>query len=373
MNEWLNQVSPVLQELIVRLLLLAGALLLIWVVQRLIRRMVFAPIEAWVEKSGSEYIKSVYSAIHRPIRIVTLAIAITVGIALLNFDPSIQRLAATLTRALVFAAVTLIIYNAVSIVSLNDKILERLTGIDLEPRLLPFIRTVVQVFIILMGALIVLQEFGVDVTGLIASLGVVGLAFSLAAKDSAANIFGFTAIVGDNLFEVGDYIVAGDIAGTVEHVGVRSSRLRKLDQSIISVPNSKLADASVENWTRLHKRRVDFGLRIKRIEHSAQMRALITRLRAYLQNRGYVERDSVNVFFSNLITNDTGDTLCEVRINFYIKLRDFNAFSLEREQINLGLLDILNAYQNDPDGFSTQPLPTVAPPTRSDVPSQATQ
>ena len=100
-----------------------------------------------------------------------------------------------------------------------------------------------------MGAMIIIREFGYDVTGLIASFGVIGLALSLAAKDTAANVFGFTAIVSDNPFQVGDYITMGDFAGTVEHVGVRSTRVRKLDQSLVTVPNSKLTDSAVTNWS----------------------------------------------------------------------------------------------------------------------------
>src|SRR5262249_35855949 len=115
---------------------------------------------------------------------------------------------------------------------------------------------------IVLAVLVIVQEWGYDPSGLIAGLGIGGLAISLAAQDTVKNLFGFTTIVGDQPFTVGDFIKTADVEGTVEHVGVRSTRIRRQDQAYVTVPNSVLANSAILNWSRLSKRWIDMTLRI---------------------------------------------------------------------------------------------------------------
>jgi MscS family membrane protein len=357
---------PFVQELLLRLSLLLALFVVVWIVQRLIRRLLFAPLEAWVENFGSDYGKAIFHAIRRPVRLTVFALAMVAGVTLLNADELVRALANLLARVGIVAAITITIYNLIGLIGFSSDTLEQITGIVIESRLLPFLRTIAQTFVLIIGTLIVLQDLGIDVTGLIASLGVIGLAFSLAARDTAANIFGFTAIVGDNLFEVGDYIVAAGVEGVVEKVGVRSTRLRRLDQSIVAVPNGLLAAEKVANWTRLGKRRLDFLLNVDEVTNSEQMKALTAHIRAFLQARPYEERESVVVSFFNY-----DGQRAQIRVLCYVRLRDWNAFTLEREQINLGLMDILGQFRSDPQGFVQRPRPASLPPRPSDFPNQA--
>jgi len=359
-------IPPFLQELLVRLGLILALFVVVWIVQRLIRRLLFVPLEAWVERFGSDYGKAIFQAIQRPVRLTIFALAMVVGVGLLNADELVRTFANLLARVGIVAAVTITVYNLIALIGFSSATLEQISGIVIEARLLPFLRTLAQTFVLVMGMLIVLQDLGIDVTGLIASLGVIGLAFSLAARDTAANIFGFTAIVGDNLFDVGDYIVAAGVEGVVEKVGVRSTRLRRLDQSVVAVPNSLLAVEKVANWTRLGKRRLDFLLHVDDVETSEAMRALTAHMRGFLQARPYTERDSVVVSFFNY------DGLhAQIRVLCYIRLRDWNAFTQEREQINLGLMDILALFRADPTAFIARPRPNSLPLRPSDFPDQA--
>ena len=123
------------------------------------------------------------------------------------------------------------------------------------------------------------------------------MAISLAAQDTAANVIGFTSIVSDDPFEMGDYIVAGDIAGTVEKVGVRTTRLRKLDQALVTIPNHSLTDAAVTNWSRLSKRRLDFYIGLSYQTTASQMRDVLQQLRDMLKERDVIDTDSVIVNF----------------------------------------------------------------------------
>lgn len=332
----INQMSPQVRDVVLRLLLLIIALLIVWVLRRVLTYAVVTPVKQLTKRTSFETDNRILEAVRRPMRLVVLALGIAITTALLDFGPAIQAFADDVARALVIAAMMFAIYNLVDIIAISSDVLARVTGIQIEDRLLPFLRTVVKIFILVMGTLIILQEFGYDVTGLIASFGVVGLAFSLAAQDTAANVFGFTAIVSDNPFDIGDYIVTNDFAGIVEHVGVRSTRIRKLDQSVVYVPNSKLTDAPVTNWSRLSKRRIDFTLGLTYDTTSQQMREVMNRIRAMLGDRNTIDPDSVVVRFAEF-----GDSALNIKIIAMVLIADWNAWMAEVEEVNLAIMDIV--------------------------------
>lgn len=330
-----NLPKPI-QSLLLNLLLLLFALVVIWVVRFVLTRMVLVPLRRIIGRTSSTMDDQIFRVAERPIRIATLALGILAVTTLFDFSADLDRFADTIARALLFAAVTLFFYYVVDVIGFTTATLKRFTGIEVEARLLPFLRTVLKVFVLIMGSLVIVQEFGYDVTGLIASFGVVGLALSLAAQDTAANVFGFTAIVSDNPFEVGDFIVTSDFSGTVEHVGVRSTRVRKLDQSLVTVPNSNLSDSAVTNWSRLTKRRVDFYLGMTYDTTRGEMEELLHRLREMLKGRETVDPDSVIVNFVEF-----GDSALNIRVIAYVMIADWAEYTAENERINLEIMRIV--------------------------------
>src|SRR5262249_8920002 len=141
------------------------------------------------------------------------------------------------------------------------------------------------------------QEWGYDVTGLIAGLGLGGLAISLAAQDTLSNIFGFAAIVSDRPFVVGEYVKTKDVEGSVERVGLRSTRVRQIDQAVVAVPNSMLASSAILNWSRLSKRKLEVTLGVTYKTRPDQMEALLASLREMLKAHDKVDPNSVVVYF----------------------------------------------------------------------------
>ena len=223
------------------LIVIISAPILVWLVSLTIRTIimnfVMAPIKRYAKTTETDLDDRALKVIERPIRVLMIGIAIAIISSLLQFKGDLDQLADNVANALIIAAIFYFVYNLVDIIGVTSENVRRFTGLHIEERLLPFLRVVAKVFVVIMGMLIVVQEFGYSITGLIASFGVIGLAISLAAQDTAANIIGFTSIVSDNPFEMGDYVVTGDIAGTVENVGVRTTRIRKLDQALVTIPN----------------------------------------------------------------------------------------------------------------------------------------
>jgi MscS family membrane protein len=115
--------------------------------------------------------------------------------------------------------------------------------------LAPVLARSCQVFFYLIAVLLVLQNLGYNVAGLLAGLGIGGLAVALAAKETLANLFGSLALLIDRTFQVGDTIKQGDIEGVVVNIGLRSTRVRTAEGYIVSIPNQLMTNAAVTNMT----------------------------------------------------------------------------------------------------------------------------
>ena len=330
------------QVIVINLVALAFALIIIWIMRSFVLRLLLSGIRRLAGRTTFTQDDLLVSAIERPLRIAVAGVGILAITTIFDFTADIDSFGNTLGQALLFAATTFFFYNLVDVIGVTSNSLQSITGLQVSDRLLPFIRTVVKVFIIVMGFLIVLDTFGYDVTGLIASLGIVGLAFSLAAQDTAANVFGFTAIVSDNPFEVGDFIISGDTSGIVEHVGVRSTRVRKLDQSLVSVPNSKLTDSAVTNWSRLSKRRLDFIIGLTYSTTAEQMREVVNAIRDMLREQEQVDPESVIVHFVSF-----GGSSLDVRIIAYFFISDWGEFTAKQEHVNLQIMEIVESMGLD--------------------------
>lgn len=148
------------------------------------------------------------------------------------------------------AAVALIwfIYRLVAIVDTRLKKWAAATDSSIDDMLAPLLGKTLRVFIVIIGAILVIQNLtGVKIGPLLASLGVGGIAIALASKDSIANLFGTLTILFDKPFQVGQRIVIDGTDGTVESVGFRSTRIRTLTGHLVTIPNEKLVNTSIEN------------------------------------------------------------------------------------------------------------------------------
>jgi MscS family membrane protein len=134
------------------------------------------------------------------------------------------------------------------------------TESDLDDQLIPIARKGGRTAIWVLGVIVALNNAGYDVAALIAGLGIGGLALAMAAKDTVSNFFGGFTIFTDQPFALGDRIVISGIDGTVSEIGIRSTRLRKLDGREVTIPNSRFADSPVENVTREPSRKIVLNL-----------------------------------------------------------------------------------------------------------------
>ena len=331
-----------LREIIVGILPFAVALLLILLLRLLLTAILLRPLRAIVRRSASEIDDRLLDASVSPLRLAVVGFSLFLVTEVFAFDVAVEALARTLARAVMVASVFFAIVRWFDVVSLQPEVIRRLTGWTIPERLLPFLNTVVKFLIIALGAIFVLQELRFDVAALIASLGVIGIGISLASQDTVSNMFGFAAIVSDNPFKVGDFIKTPTVTGVVETVGVRSTRVRQLDQALVTVPNNLLTNAVVLNWARLEKRRLDATLNFTYGTSSDQLRAVVTKIRELLQSTDDIDPESVIVHFVEF----SGSSL-DVRIICQVLLSDWREFTALKESIFLEIIGIVEGLGID--------------------------
>ena len=328
--------NPEIAEAVISVLVLILALLIIWLLRRAIAWAILRPIRSLVGRTGTDVDDRLMDSIIKPLRFAILGVGLILAVLIVGIEGAIRDFALVVARSLIIIAVVYALYEIIEILLANPNRVLRITGLSIPERLLPFFRKVVEIVVIALGIVIVLQEWSVDVTGLVASIGIIGLAFSLAAQDTASNIFGFTAVVSDNPFDVGDFITTSDVSGIVESVGMRSTRVRQLDQAIVTVPNSMLSNKAVLNWSRLAKRRLDMTIGVTYDSTSQQMRALLHNIRQLLDERESVDSESIVVYLINF-----GSSSLDILVRCYILISDWGEFTAEKELILLDIMELI--------------------------------
>ncbi len=333
---FLEDQPPLVKDIILNLLLLIICILIIIILRWVLTAILFRPLRVFVQRTQTEVDDELLNQSLTPVRIAVVGLGIIFTVNLFHFGPEVQQIAETIGRSLIIGSVFFALIRMFEVVSLHPAFFRQITGLTIPDRLLPFLTTVVKYVIIALGAIFILQELDFDVAALIASLGVVGIGISLASQDTVGNLFGFAAIVSDDPFKVGDFIRTPDVTGIVEQVGMRSTRIRQLDQVLVTVPNNLLTNAVVMNLTRLEKRRFDVTLTFTYSTTSEQLRAVVEAIRELLLKTDDVDPESVIAHFV-----DFSSSSLDVRIICQILLADWREYTALKEKLLLEIMSIV--------------------------------
>jgi MscS family membrane protein len=203
---------------------------------------------------------------------------------------------------------------------------------------MPWIKkTLVTVFVIL-GVLMIAQSLGADVKAFLAGLGLGGLAFALAAQDTIGNIFGSVVIAIDQPFKVGDFVQVGSHLGTVEDIGLRSTRLRTPQRTLVVIPNKAVAADAINNFTKMPQRRVDQMIGLTYSTTPEQMEQILVDMRLILERDPGVHQEYVVVRFSAY-----GAYSLDIQVVFFTADPDMRKSLEVRERINLAFMRAVQA------------------------------
>ena len=194
----------------------------------------------------------------------------------------------------------------------------------------------VKLVLMVMGFVVIVQEWGYNFTGFLASLGLGGLAFALAAKDTAANLFGSLVIFSDKPFDVGDWIQTPNVEGTVENIGIRSTRVRTFAKALVAVPNATLANSAITNWSRMTMRRIKMTVGLTYDTNSTQMQNILTQIRQMLKDDPDIDDKTILINFT-----DFQDSALGIFCYFFTKTTNWKEYLMVRERMNLNIMKIV--------------------------------
>ena len=195
---------------------------------------------------------------------------------------------------------------------------------------------VYKIIVVILGVMTMAQETGLPVGSIVASAGLVGLTISLAAQDSAKNLFSSVVILLDRPFSIGDWITVGDVEGEVVDINFRSTKIRALDNSIYILTNSNVSAATINNGTLRNKRLYRFTLGVTYDTTRPQLEQLMADLTAMLKASPYTYEESVLVELSGF-----GDSSIDLLVSAYLRTADITRFLQMQSKINLDLMDVM--------------------------------
>lgn len=210
----------------------------------------------------------------------------------------------------------------------------------LDDQLAPLLIKSLRIFVIIIGVLFIIQNFGYSIASLLAGLGIGGLAFALAAKDTIGNLFGSFTIFSDKPFHLGDWIRTGDVEGTVEEVGFRSTRIRRFDQAQVVVPNSHFTKNDVTNFSAMKKRRIKFNLGVTYGTSPEQMTKVVDGIKQIIK-----EDHKFDHTFSMVHFTEFGDFSLNIFIYCFTKTTVWDEFLSVREEFNLKIMQLLEELE----------------------------
>ena len=197
-------------------------------------------------------------------------------------------------------------------------------------------RRIVDVLVIVVALLVTLRYLGIDLTPVLAGLGVGGIAVALAAQKTLENVIAGASLIFDQAVRVGDFLRVGQIDGTVTHIGLRSTRIRTIDRTIVTVPNSQIANVSLETLSARDKFWFHHAVGLRYETTPDQLRAVLDAIRRRLHEHDSVEDDSVRVRFVRL-----GPYSLDVDVFAYLFARDWNHFLEIQETLLFDITDIV--------------------------------
>jgi MscS family membrane protein len=277
-----------------RIFIALGIILFFLVIRGLFARFLLASFQRLTAKTHTTIDDKVFDALRGPIRFIPVILGVFIAIDYLDLQEKYDGIGVLVMRTLVVFVIFWALYQITGPVSLSIKRLETLLTREMVDWLVNFLHLAV-VFI---GVATVLEIWGIKVGPILAGLGLFGVAVALGAQDLFKNLIAGILVIAEKRMRVGDWIlVDGVVEGTVETIGFRSTHVRRFDKASVYVPNAKLSDNAVTNFTEMTHRRIKWMIGVEYGTNIEQLRAIRDNIEAYIfENPDFAPPSEVSTF-----------------------------------------------------------------------------
>jgi MscS family membrane protein len=257
---------------------------------------------------------------------------------------------AVAVRIFIITSVVWAFYGLVDVLTAQMAEKASQTDTKLDDQLVPLLRKSMKVVVVLAGVLFGLQNLDIDVGSLLAGLGIGGIAFALAAKDTVSNFFGSVMIFVDRPFQIGDWIAVDGAEGVVEEVGFRTTRVRAFDDALLIVPNARFTEQRITNFGMRRYRRCKLTLGVTYATTSEQLDAFCEGIRAIIRAHPATRKEVFEVWFNNY-----GAFSLDVLVYFFFKVGSWSEELKARHEVLIEIQRLAAALEVD-FAFPTQTL-----------------
>lgn len=316
-------------------LLVLGALGACAALGLILGRLAFFVARRLASRTAIAWDDAVVRALRGPLCFGFFVLATKVALAVSSAPPAMQKHGAEIIGALVYVA---IFFALVRVVDATRAVLEA----SREPNrrdVLGLIQVggrLAKLVLVALCALALLSHFGFSVATLVAGLGLGGLAIGLAAQKTLGNLFGGVSLALDQPFHTGDFVKVGDLTGNVETIGLRSTTIRTLDRTLVSIPNGDLADARIETYTARDRIRLSCTLGLVYSTSPTTMRAILAELERALREHPKIWPDNVIVRFASF-----GASSLDIEVMAWFQVTDWSLFLPIRQDVLLSFMEVV--------------------------------
>lgn len=318
-----------------------GAVLTLIFAALLLRRVVFWFLSSQLKIVAGRVAPALKDSFQRsalPISGLTMALVFGIGFPFTGFPIGVDLVVERIVSLVAVVSGVWFIYRQIDVLAGFMEVQAAKTETKLDDQLVPLARRTLKSFVVVIGGIFILQNFNVDVASLIAGLGLGGLAFALAAKDTVANLFGSLVIFVDRPFQIGDWVVIDSTEGMVEDVGFRTTRIRTFYNSLVTVPNSKLTASSIDNMGARTYRRIKVSMSLTYSTTADQMQAFVEGLRGIVEAHPQTRKDYYQIHFHTF-----GDFSLDVLFYVFVRVPDWSAELKARHELFLSAMKLAEA------------------------------
>lgn len=324
--------STPLWRVIAFLLLIPVSILLAW----LSAKLMFGGVRIWRRWRGQPNLHDVHSLM-RP-AVILLAVGFhQLGVYLLDIPLLVRVYYQRICGLIIVAGLAWLIFQLINRWGERARI-KVLAGSGYRNGSIILLgQRILNVLVIVIAALIMLTILGFDTTTAVAGLGIGSIAIAFAAQKTLENLLGGISILGDQVIRVGENCRIGEREGTVEDISLRSTRIRTLERTELSVPNGELANMNVENISRRDKTLFQERIGLRRETSPGQLRSLLGEMRALLEQDSRVDKEQTRVRFIGF-----GESSLDIQIRCFILTTTTDEFFAVRENLLLQIMDIIS-------------------------------
>ncbi len=321
-----------------------GVFILFLVARRLFFRFVVSTAMVLTKKTKTNLDDLLLAAIEKPLEFSFVVMGFYVAGQAIPMSADVADIFAKIVRSLIAFTLFWTIFRALTPLSvLMDRTLGMIGSVSMRDTMKDFLVKLTKFVVICLGVAAVFQEWGFNVAAVLGSLGLVGMAVALGAKDFIANLFAGLTIFLDRMFEKGNWIQTPDVDGTVEDIGFRATKIRRFDKALVTIPNARLAGEALVNFSRMTNRRIYWMIGLEYRTTKDQLRLIIQDISTFLNADLEFETDPLKTKTFVFIDSFGGSSI-DVMLYCFTKTTEWGEWLRVKERLAYRVKEIVEGH-----------------------------